>query len=263
MNKPLALFFDIDGTLVSFATHQIPESTVSALEKAKARGAKVFISTGRPVCLIDNIGQIEHLVDGFVTINGAHCFVGDRELCCKAVPPDDVRAVTDFANEHRLACIFVGEKGTAILNDQPIVHRIFVHDLNVRNLDFDRPVDDLTARERIMQLSFFLSAEQERQLMPRLGGCVSGRWHPEFTDLTTSGADKGSGMLLVAHAMGIDPSRTIAFGDGGNDLSIIEKAAVGVAMGNASDELKAAADHVTADVDHDGISRALTHLGVI
>ena len=49
-----ALFFDIDGTLVSFNTHEIPNSTVEALKKASARGIKIYICTGRPFLLINN-----------------------------------------------------------------------------------------------------------------------------------------------------------------------------------------------------------------
>ena len=61
MDKKIkALFFDIDGTLVSFKTHKIPQSTVDALEQAKKNGVEVYISTGRPQLLITNLGQIEH-----------------------------------------------------------------------------------------------------------------------------------------------------------------------------------------------------------
>ena len=55
-------FFDIDGTLVSFKTHKIPQSTVDALEQAKKNGVEVYISTGRPKQIINNLGQIEHLI---------------------------------------------------------------------------------------------------------------------------------------------------------------------------------------------------------
>lgn len=68
MDKKIkALFFDIDGTLVSFRTHKIPQSTVDALENAKRNGVAVYISTGRPIMLINNLGQIEHLIDGYIT----------------------------------------------------------------------------------------------------------------------------------------------------------------------------------------------------
>ena len=61
--KQYALFFDIDGTLVSFRTHQIPDSAIQALTLAKEAGHKVFIATGRPPLIITNLGAIEHLVD--------------------------------------------------------------------------------------------------------------------------------------------------------------------------------------------------------
>ena len=53
-----AAFFDIDGTLISFKTHKIPQSTIDALTEAKQNGIKIFISTGRPVALITNIDAI-------------------------------------------------------------------------------------------------------------------------------------------------------------------------------------------------------------
>ena len=59
-----AAFFDIDGTLISFKTHKVPQSTISALTKAKQNGIKIFISTGRQVALINNINDIKHLEDG-------------------------------------------------------------------------------------------------------------------------------------------------------------------------------------------------------
>ena len=75
-----ALFFDIDGTLVSFKTHEIPASTILALTQAKANGHRVFIATGRPPIIITNLGAIEHLIDGYVTTNGALCIVGSETV---------------------------------------------------------------------------------------------------------------------------------------------------------------------------------------
>ena len=89
--------------------------------------------------------------------------------------------------------------------------------------------------------------------------CVSGRWHPEFTDITAREADKGKGIQAIARYKGFDPARTIAFGDGGNDLSMILQAGIGVAMGNATPQLKQHADYITTSVDDDGILNALKH----
>jgi hydroxymethylpyrimidine pyrophosphatase-like HAD family hydrolase len=67
----------------------------------------------------------------------------------------------------------------------------------------------------------------------------------------------------MARHEGFDPSQTMAFGDGGNDTSMIIQAGIGVAMGNAIDDLKHQADYVTTSVDDDGILNALEHFNVV
>ena len=56
---------------------------------------------------------------------------------------------------------------------------------------------------------------------------------------------------------------TMAFGDGGNDISMLRHAAIGIAMGQAKEDVKAAADYVTTPIDEDGISKAMKHFGII
>ena len=90
-----AAFFDIDGTLVSFKTHQIPASTIKAIEQAKEQGVKIFISTGRPVTIINNIDTIRHLIDGYITFNGARSFVGEEDITLMPIPETEVRAMIE------------------------------------------------------------------------------------------------------------------------------------------------------------------------
>ena len=148
-----ALFFDIDGTLVSFETHRIPPSTIEALEAAHAKGLKIFIATGRPKAIINNLSELQdrNLIDGYITMNGAYCFVGEQVIYKSAIPQEEVKAMEE----------------------------------------------------------------------------------------------------------------TMAFGDGGNDISMLRHAAIGIAMGQAKEDVKAAADYVTAPIDEDGISKAMKHFGII
>ena len=257
-----ALFFDIDGTLVSFQTHRIPQSTVDALERAKKNGVKVYISTGRPKMIITNLGQIEHLIDGYITTNGARCFVGDHTVCQRPISRADVDKVVAASDRDGYPVIVVGEKHLAIHNLTPIVEKIFVEGLGVDALDFKVRLEDL-AGEDVLQLTPFCNEAQEAALMPTLDNCTSGRWHPAFTDITAGDADKGKGLHAMAEYLGLEIGETMAFGDGGNDLSIIKEAGIGVAMGNAGDNVKAIADYVTSSVDEDGVKNALEHFGVI
>ena len=260
--KRYALFFDIDGTLVSFKTHQIPPSTIFALTQAKANGHKVFIATGRPPLIITNLGAIAHLIDGYVTTNGALCFIDGKVVRCKDIVAEEAQLVVNDAKGKEYGVIVIGEKDVAVLDPQGEVDRIFRQELAVENLNQAKPIDEVL-RQRILQLTPFFPEEYERELMARIPNCTSGRWHPAFTDITARGADKGEGLLAMASYMGLDPLHTMAFGDGGNDSSLIKTAGIGVAMGNALDSLKHVADYTTSSVDEDGILNALIHFGLV
>ena len=262
MIQQYALFFDIDGTLVSFKTHEIPPSTIQALVQAKANGSRVYIATGRPPLIITNLGAIEHLIDGYITTNGALCYVGDELIACQAIPKEDVMTCVEDCQKKGHSLIVIGRKDVAVIDPQGDVDRIFRQMLAVKNLDKASPMD-VVLQQDILQLTAFFPADYEPQLMARMTHCVSGRWHPEFTDITANGADKGKGIVAMARHEGFNPSHTIAFGDGGNDTSMILQAGIGIAMGNAIDELKQQADYVTTSVDDDGVLNALRHFQVI
>jgi len=257
-----ALFFDIDGTLVSFNTHRIPQSTVESLEQAKRNGVEIYISTGRPKMIINNLGQIEHLIDGYITANGACCFVEDTLVSKHAILPSDVKKIIDAANRDHYPAVVVGEHRIAIHHYTDEVYEIFCKGLGVDSHVFLTNVEDL-GNEAILQVTPFCTVEQEALLVPTLEDCTSGRWHPAFTDITAGGADKGKGLRAMANYLGLNVAETMAFGDGGNDISIVKAAGVGVAMGNAGDELKRVADFVTTSVDDDGVKKALEKYGVI
>jgi Cof subfamily protein (haloacid dehalogenase superfamily) len=257
-----ALFFDIDGTLVSFKTHQIPQSTVNALEKAKERGIKIFISTGRPVQFITNIKEIEHLIDGYISTNGACCFVGKDIVNLSQISQKDVETIISFCRTENYGAIVVGIQHIGVINYNSEIKQIFVDELKVNSDVFSSPLDKVL-KEDILQISPFFSIDAERKIMPQLSNCISGRWHPRFTDITSVCADKGKGLKAIAATQDLLVSECMAFGDGGNDISILKTAGIGVALGNADEEVKAAADYVTNDVDSCGVANALKHFGII
>ncbi len=239
---------------MSFKTHVIPDSTVRALERAKAQGVGIYISTGRPVPLIVNLKQIEHLIDGYISTTGALCFIGDQVVSKHAIARADVDRVLDVCRQKNIACVVVGEQHVAALNTNEELDQAFRVGLGI-DLKF-HDVEDVV-REPILQLTPFFTAEEEAEVMGMLDACTSGRWTDSFCDITHRDADKGKALVTMARHLGLQIEETMAFGDGGNDISILKQAGIGVAMGNAGDEVKQVADFVTRSVDEDGVEYAL------
>lgn len=244
--------------MLSFQTHRIPDSTVQAIRQAKELGIKVLISTGRPFSLINNLQEISELIDGYITMNGAYCFIGEQVISCSPIPEEDVRTLIRQSDEMNFACMVVGEKDLIMYNSNKKVDYIFRQMLNVHGMKESRSLDSLWAHP-ILQLTPVISEEEERRIMPLLPHCVSSSMDPDFADITAQGTDKGRGLRAFMAFLGLKKEETMAFGDGGNDIPIVREAGIGVAMGNANESLKAVADYVTAGVDEEGIRKALEH----
>ena len=258
-----ALFFDIDGTLVSFSTLQIPQSTIDAITAARQNGVKIFISTGRPTQIMNNIGALQErdLIDGYITMNGSYCYVGDKVIFKNPVAKDNVDALIEQCKTNNYPCIFVGEKEINVCQPNETLKEIFYRFLRVKEFPIIS-FEEATSYDSF-QLTPFFSLEIEQEVKKVMPDCEFGRWHPTFVDITAKGNTKQKGMEHILEYFNIDVSETMAFGDGGNDIPMLKYAAIGVAMGNANDEVKDIADYVTTSVDEDGIENALKHFNII
>ncbi|WP_321332975.1 Cof-type HAD-IIB family hydrolase [uncultured Bacteroides sp.] len=255
-----ALFFDIDGTLVSFNTHIIPQSTIDALIELRTKGYKIFISTGRPRVAINNLSNL--FFDGYITMNGSYCFGENDHVIYKSpIPQEDVdKMLSILSKEKGCPCVVVREKEMFICNPNSQVNEF------IQLLKFPQIPEisiEKAGEEEVFQLSPFFTIEQEQKYLACLPHCESSRWYPTFTDVVCRGNSKQLGMDKIIEHFGINLEETMSFGDGGNDISMLRHAAIGVAMGNASEEVKEAADYITDSVDDNGIQKALKHFNII
>ncbi len=259
-----AIFFDIDGTLVSFETHGIPASTVEAIAAARAHGVKVFIATGRPEILINNLDALQSrgLIDGYVTMNGGYCFVGNEVIYKSAIPANEARVLLDYCTARLIPCVVVGERDICVCHSDDRVRSIFYEYLHAAPIPEVSP-DEALRNRAAFQMTPFITENQEAELHPHIPHCEVGRWHPAFADVTALGNTKQLGIDQICRHFGIDVADTMAIGDGGNDIPMLRHAGIGIAMGNANDTVKAAADYVTDPVDRDGIAKALQHFGLV
>lgn len=257
-----AVFFDIDGTLVSFETHQVPESTRRSLAILREKGVKVFIASGRHISSINNLPGL--FFDGYVTVNGtlATLCSGDKEevVYRRSIPKSDIRNWIDQLETEPRSTILVTERGLLMNYTNPQMERIF------ELLNFPTPpVGDLRVlqSDTVFQIITTFEAVDEPRLMKYLPHCKTTRWHPLFTDIIEQGSSKALGIEALIRHLGYDRSEVMAFGDGGNDIEMLQLAGVGVAMGGASGAVKAVADYVADEVENDGICHALQHFGLI
>ena len=255
-----AVFFDIDGTLVSFKTHEVPQSTIEALDLLRKKGIKVFIATGRHYTSINNLGDLKF--DGYVTLNGGYCFAGEDKVIYKhSIPDRDIEALIRYMEtEESFPCAFVQEKEIFMNYKDETVEEIF----NMLNFPEPpiRPMDEIRGKTAYQLVSFF-TAEQEKKIMTILSNCESTRWNPLFTDVVPAGSSKRVGIDKMLEYFKIPLKECMAFGDGGNDIAMLQHAGIGVAMGNADDDVKQYADYVTDSVDEDGIFKALKFHNII
>lgn len=257
-----ALFFDIDGTLVSFRSHKVPDSAAKALAAAKQKGTRLFIATGRPSQLITGLGEVAGLMDGFVTTNGAWCYCGKETVVFNPVPGTAVRRLVEICRKEGCPAIFAGTSGIHIMNDNEDIRRILGKLFALGAVRTDSSAEGILS-DTILQISPVLGPDKEKEIMPGLPGCSAMRWTDLFMDIVAAGSDKADGISAVCRHFGLSLRDCMAFGDGGNDISMLKAAGCGVAMGNAAQDVQAAADYVTTDVDSDGIAKALEHFRLV
>ena len=254
-----AIFFDIDGTLVSFRTHRMSVPVLSALHTLRQQGIKLFVSTGRHPLMLDAV-RSAFPFDGYVTLSGQYCYCGDKVLRSNPMEPEAVEELVAAASSNAFSCIFLEGRDIYINYSNQYTLR-FMEDLH---LPLPPTADPRRALGRdIYQAITFLTRENEGLLLDHAPHLKTTRWHPNFLDVipTTGGKDKG--MDAILDHFGISLENAMAFGDGENDLSMLIHAGTGVAMGSASDQVKKLSDYVTGTVDEDGIVTALEHFGLL
>lgn len=255
-----AIFLDVDGTLLSFSSHTVPVSTITALEKLHHNGIKIIIATGRSANNLAEISMIPY--EGVIGLNGADCVLCDGTIIDRrSIPLDLFKKSMELAQKYDFAIAVEGNDG------------IFVDKLNPRVIEMasriDHPVPEVKDLWQVYkegetaQFCFFTDEETEGKIMSELPGLASSRWCDIFADINMAGTNKAAGVEAFIRHLGINQTETIAFGDGGNDIPMLQKVGIGVAMGNASEEVKKYANYITDTVDDDGLSNALKHFRLI
>lgn len=257
------IFFDVDGTLVSFRQKLLSDRLMEELPALRAKGVKLFLSTGRALQDLERTGMLRGVgFDGYVTLNGQYCCDGDgvayrdEPICL-----DDLRGAYRVLVENpQLPALMEGngESYLSQINDRVREVYEFLHTQLY-------PVRDPAwlLEGKVYQFVPFVKPEEEKQFLDAMPHCIHTRWHSEGIDIIPRSGGKAAGVRATMERYGWAKEEVMAFGDGENDAGMLEVAGVGVAMGNAMGRLKELADYVTDSVEEEGVSKALRHFGLL
>jgi Cof subfamily protein (haloacid dehalogenase superfamily) len=257
------LALDLDGTTVEGG--QLPRPRVKdAIAAAVARGVHVVVATGRPFVSARLYGAALDLCTPVICFQGAlvkECGGDERTLFAEAVPEAPFAEVVAFAQARRAEL--------NIYTEDRLYHGPTVHSPEFYDLWFGlatQPVASLAdtygmlrSRARPVFKGLFIGeAIDSDRLTIELQELVGDRLtvmrsHPLFVEVTSPNVSKGNALAFLADWYGIPRSQTIAVGDSGNDVSMVEWAGLGVAVANATSDVLAAADWVAPSVTEEGV----------
>ena len=247
-----AIFFDIDGTLFSHNTNTIPESTQKALKALQQKGILIFIASGRHIHEMNQLPLTNIRFDGYITLNGQLCFNKHKEAFWGNV--------MKLRSADSLIHIFQEQRFPILLIEKNRFYINYINDYVLqahKAVSLRPPMVDSYDGAPIYQAIAYIDTTEEALLSEELWGCRLTRWNYNGIDIIPENGSKALGIQKTLEHFQLKPSEIMAFGDGENDMEMLQFAQIGVAMGNGNAALKNAADYVTSDIDDDGIWNAL------
>ena len=257
-SKIKAIFFDVDGTLLSHQLNDVPKSTRKALSDLQEKGVKTVVATGRHMSEYSLLPVSDIPFDAYLTLNGNLILDADRRVYA-GTPIDggEMEVLAQIFKAKRIPFALIGEEGRYInyINDTVV---------ETQNKTKGKVPELGTYKgEKVYQILAFVPEHEKKLLDDLLDECQVTSWNETGIDIIPKDGGKSVGIQKYLEEQGFDREEVMAFGDGENDIDMLRYAGIGVAMGNATDNVKEAADYVTDTVDNDGIYKALKHFGLI
>ena len=261
------LIFDIDGTLIKNKSEYIDPKTVKALNDASKNGYLEIIATGRcsyfiPPIIKDNFTSADY----YITINGALITNGHMETLKKhPINETQFNQALKLANKYNVALAYKFEDAVVIYRSYLDFINIYTHGIEHPDILIDNTQNQDYHLKHGMPLGIFIIGEDET-LKAMAQECDQVNWVYAYKNAMEAfdfGVSKAEAIKTLLKELKLKPSEIMTFGDGENDIEMLELAGIGVAMGNAKDHVKKHADFVTLDCDQGGIPYALKYFGII
>ncbi|WP_141431339.1 Cof-type HAD-IIB family hydrolase [Bacillus sp. 03113] len=252
------VFFDIDGTLLDHEK-KIPAKTKEAIKQLKENGVFVAIATGRSPFMFKSLRE-ELDIDSYVSFNGQYVVFENEVIYKNPLHEDDVELFLQHSYRNDHSMLFMNENTMKASVTKSIKMKE-----SMGSLKFPHPEKDLQfyKENKIYQCIVFCNEGEEEQYIAVYSQFKFIRWHTYGVDILPAGGSKAEGIHKLIDRLGFKIEDVYAFGDALNDIEMLQAVGTGVAMGNATEEVKKFADIVTNDVDQDGIWNGLKKCGLI
>lgn len=259
------IFFDIDGTLIDMTKKidKIPLEVIKALDELKRRGNDVFLATGRCKCFI--LDQImDYPFDGYVTCNGACVEYKDKIIYQNTIKPQAIKETIKFCQANHLNFYFENSNTIYVrdVNDPKHLEFCNMWQMKVETCEDEFNPDDISVHIGMIVVDHI---DQIPEMVETLSPYFDIQRHQSDNsfDLTMKQESKAVGIRELVYRLNRNMADTVAFGDGRNDIEMLEEVELGIAMGNGAIEAKNVADYITRDIDDHGIVLALQKYGLI
>lgn len=247
MTKPKIIFFDIDGTLVPLK-ESIRTRTVEALQKLRQNGIKLCIATGRAPMEVPKFEGVTF--DAFLTYNGSYCFTPERDVFKNLIPKADIALLRRNAEALGRPMALATKDRLAANGSDPDLAEYFA----IGGVELVIADDfDAMAQGEIFQVLMSGREAEYPAILKDVENAKIAAWWDRAVDIIPASGGKGAGIGKILEYYGFDKAEAVAFGDGNNDIEMLQAVGDAVAMGNASDELKAVATEVCRPVTEDGV----------
>lgn len=256
-----AVFFDIDGTLWNDRM-EIPDSTPGAIRALREAGNYAFLCSGRSRANIRTPKLVDIGFDGIVAALGADISFQGKTIYEKLMSEEETAHALSVIERHHISAVLEGPR-YIYAKEEEFADDPFIILLR-KELGEAVKVTGRTASYEINKISATTNGADIETVRAELGSAFSVIVHnPGLIEIVPCGITKATGIQRVCEYLDIPREDTYAFGDSPNDLEMLAYVSHGIAMGNAGEVVKTAADYVTADIMDGGIRGGLMHYGLI
>lgn len=262
--KEKVLVLDIDGTLTN-SNKEITPDTKNGLQTIMERGHKVILASGRPtpgMRRYEEELELKKYGGYLLSFNGGRiveCRTGEI-VYQRTLPPTVIPELYDFAKEN--GCGIITYEGDYIISafepDEYVKLESRINGLEIKVVENFKEYVKFDVNKCLLTAPLDHAPEFEKSLQEKYQGTLSiYRSEPFFIEIMPLNVDKAASLDRMLEVIGLTKDDAICCGDGYNDISMIQYAGVGVAMGNAQPAVKEAADYITATNDEDGLVQVI------